>query len=187
MTLLLGMGQDLVIQMLNRNNTKHELFNIGVLFRRSLEIKFPFFRLIMKNESCLWRQHWWVKCDVTSFQQLQMIYTLHSCMSNLSFLIKLYKRQPFLYSLRLMSGTTIQILTSFCTTFTMSEKCYNTNRTERYKSSSITRLIVIETTETLIVTFQIKGTNRKRLRPCKETDSVQFVQQSKTSLWQSSM
>lgn len=83
-----------------------------------------------------------------------------------------------------MSGTSIQILTSLCTTFTMSEKCYRTSRTERYKSSSITDRIhsYIETTETLIVTFQIKGTNRKRLRPCKETDSVQFVQQSKTSL-----
>lgn len=99
-----------------------------------LEIKHNY--SIIMNKSCLWNyNYWWVikeyysNCDVTIFsnatgaKQFNMTYTLFNHMSNI---IKLYKRLPFIYSLRLMSGTAIQIGTSLCTTFTMSEKFYNT-------------------------------------------------------------
>lgn len=47
----------------------------------------------------------------------------------LNCIIKLYKRQPF-HLVGLMKGTEIQILTSFCTTFTVYEKCSDKLRQE---------------------------------------------------------
>lgn len=91
---------------------------------------------IIMHKSYLWNYNYWgvILRNITvtvmsqSYQmprwQNNSTWFIHYLvMSNI---IKLYKRLPFIYSLRLMSGTAIQIRTSLCTTFTMSEKFYNT-------------------------------------------------------------